>query len=424
MKTALVLGGGGTKGSYQIGVLRALRQLDIKFDIITGTSIGSINGAIYCQSEFDDIEQIWSNISKKSIFKGFDQINLEELNLNPTNLIANVKSQVGKPALDITPFKELIATTLDEDKLRNSKIDYGLVCVSFPSMKPIEIALKDIPYGKVNEYILASCSLFPAFPLCKIEDKMHVDGGYYDNVPINLAINMGATDIIAVDLFFRPYHPHYQYSPYVKYIKTSWPLNAMLSFDKKAISRNINLGYNDTLKAYGKILGFRYSFKKTHSKNFDLLAEKYSRKIFLFESIDPAQRIVVKQIIAHPLSSTIREFTLNKSLTKSEIFIRGLEITLELLRYSPLKIYSIENINKELISMFKDKEKYNFNELFKNILPTNAKIGTGIDTKYLIGCILYKLLSIDEYTVDIIWLATIFPKETTSAFYLYSIIKH
>ena len=45
-KTALVLGGGGAKGSYQTGVLEALKDLKIKYDIVTGASVGSINGAI------------------------------------------------------------------------------------------------------------------------------------------------------------------------------------------------------------------------------------------------------------------------------------------------------------------------------------------------------------------------------------------
>ena len=43
---ALVLSGGGAKGSYQLGVWKALRELNIKFDIITGTSVGALNGAL------------------------------------------------------------------------------------------------------------------------------------------------------------------------------------------------------------------------------------------------------------------------------------------------------------------------------------------------------------------------------------------
>ena len=51
MKRALVLSGGGGRGSYQIGVWKALRDLGIKFDIITGTSVGALNGALMVQDQ-------------------------------------------------------------------------------------------------------------------------------------------------------------------------------------------------------------------------------------------------------------------------------------------------------------------------------------------------------------------------------------
>ena len=49
---ALVLGGGGAKGSYEVGVWKALNKLNMKFDIVTGVSIGSINGAFYVANEY------------------------------------------------------------------------------------------------------------------------------------------------------------------------------------------------------------------------------------------------------------------------------------------------------------------------------------------------------------------------------------
>ena len=52
MKRALVLSGGGAKGSYQYGVWKALRKLNIKFDIVTGTSIGAVNGAMIVLGDY------------------------------------------------------------------------------------------------------------------------------------------------------------------------------------------------------------------------------------------------------------------------------------------------------------------------------------------------------------------------------------
>ena len=56
---ALVLSGGGAKGAYEIGVWKALRKLNIKIDIVTGTSIGAINGAFVVQNKYYRAKRIW-----------------------------------------------------------------------------------------------------------------------------------------------------------------------------------------------------------------------------------------------------------------------------------------------------------------------------------------------------------------------------
>ena len=60
---ALVLGGGGAKGSYEVGVFKALRKLHMKFDIVTGVSIGSINGAFYVANEYKKCLKMWQKIN-------------------------------------------------------------------------------------------------------------------------------------------------------------------------------------------------------------------------------------------------------------------------------------------------------------------------------------------------------------------------
>ena len=63
MKTGIALAGGGSKGSYQIGVWKALRELGIDYDIVTGTSIGAINGALMVMGDFERAERLWSTIT-------------------------------------------------------------------------------------------------------------------------------------------------------------------------------------------------------------------------------------------------------------------------------------------------------------------------------------------------------------------------
>lgn len=63
MKRGIALSGGGTKGSYELGVWKALRELGIEYQIVTGTSIGSINGALMTTGDFERAEELWNTIT-------------------------------------------------------------------------------------------------------------------------------------------------------------------------------------------------------------------------------------------------------------------------------------------------------------------------------------------------------------------------
>ena len=69
MKTALVLSGGGARGAYQVGVWKALEELNIKCDIVVGSSVGSINGALYTQGDFNKAYNLWKKLSIEDVFE-------------------------------------------------------------------------------------------------------------------------------------------------------------------------------------------------------------------------------------------------------------------------------------------------------------------------------------------------------------------
>jgi len=66
-RVALVLGGGGARGSYQVGVWKAIRELGIQPDIITGTSVGALNGAAILQGDYELVEQMWKELEIKNV---------------------------------------------------------------------------------------------------------------------------------------------------------------------------------------------------------------------------------------------------------------------------------------------------------------------------------------------------------------------
>ncbi|HHV83290.1 MAG TPA: patatin-like phospholipase family protein, partial [Tepidanaerobacter syntrophicus] len=180
----LVLEGGGAKGAYQIGAWKALRELNIDIGGVAGTSVGALNGAMILQGDFEKAWNIWYDISFDKIINNIDEKEIEAIRnkeVRPENLIFAVKKLrelFSERGLDITPLRKLISENVSEDKIRSSGKDFGIVTVELTDLKPVEIYIEDIPYGKLADYLLASANL-PIFKMEKIDGKLFIDGGVF-----------------------------------------------------------------------------------------------------------------------------------------------------------------------------------------------------------------------------------------------------
>lgn len=245
-KTALVLGGGGSRGAYEIGVWQALRELGIPIHIVTGTSVGAINGALIAQDTFDLSVTIWKEIETSMVY----DTEIKEILAN--NGIGNSK------------LKGLLNQYIDEAAIRKSSIEYGLVTVELPSMAPKFFMKEQIPEGMLVDYILASSALFPAMKSHEINRQKYVDGGYTDNLPVGLAVDHGATHVIAVDLDVPGVirKRRLDDADYLRIIQCPWDLGNFLIFDRTNSRKIMRLGYLDTLRAYQVYDGSFFCFVK------------------------------------------------------------------------------------------------------------------------------------------------------------------
>ena len=191
---ALVLAGGGARGSYQVGVWRALTELGWRPQIITGTSVGSLNGAMFALDLYETARDMWLTIRSQDVM----ELPAEDAPLS--ELHAFLKDAVTQGGMDVTPLEEIVERVLDEEKLRKSPIRLGLVTVEQKTLKARELPLEDIPEGKVKDYLLASAACFPALRAHTIDGVSYLDGGYRDNMPTALAQKMGAEELVCVDL--------------------------------------------------------------------------------------------------------------------------------------------------------------------------------------------------------------------------------
>ena len=252
-RKALVLAGGGARGSYQVGVWRALTELGWKPDLITGTSVGSLNGAMFALDLYETARDMWLSIRSQDVME------LPEQDADHSELHRILREVVRQGGMDVTPLEEIVERVLDEDALRASPIDFGLVTVEQRGLRPRELPLKDIPRGKVKDYLLASAACFPALRAHSIDGVNYLDGGYRDNMPTALAQKMGADELLCVDLegvgITRPNRTGLP----TTLVKSYWELGDILHFDPDTARRNIELGYYDTRRAMGYLRGCAYA---------------------------------------------------------------------------------------------------------------------------------------------------------------------
>lgn len=290
-KTALVLSGGGSRGSYQVGVWKALREMNIKIDIALGTSVGAVNAAMVTLGDFQNAERLWSELETEEIFDiSEDNENLDKVKGNLFGIPMEEAYGFAKEILTnggagSSGMLKLLDKYIDERKFRKSKIEYGLVTCMLPQLKPVKLYTKDIPINRLHQFIVASASCFPAAEICEIDGKKYIDGGYSDNMPIGMAIEKGAERIIAVDLQAVGIVNEDElklvedYSDF-KHITCSFDLGNFLSFNPDVAIDNLRYGYLDGLRAFGKIDGKKYSFKKNHFSPYELISAEATADIF------------------------------------------------------------------------------------------------------------------------------------------------
>lgn len=255
MKTALIFSGGGARGAYEVGVWKALDELDIKCDIVTGASIGSINGALYTQGTLKLAEDLWKNINIETVFE-------EKIIYNSDmELVVNYLKSVKSGGLEPSNLKNNLIACLDINKIYSSQIDYGLTTVKYPNLKLIELTKREIPKDKFIDYLIASSTVYPVFKVKEIEKNKYIDGGFRKSMPIELAKRMGAKKFIVVDISsLNKIHIPIK-KENVIYIKPNNNIGIPLVFDAKQARKNLKYGYNDTMKIFKRFYGKKYTFK-------------------------------------------------------------------------------------------------------------------------------------------------------------------
>ena len=254
----LVLEGGGSKGSYQIGACKALNELGIGIGAVAGTSVGALNGAMVVQGDVDLAYEIWSEITPESIIRmsGNELEDCAGSGFLPGSLrtfIHKIKRIAAEGGLNVEPLVELARSTLNEDRIRRSPIGFGIVTVDVTARRAVEIYKEEIPEGQLPDYIIASAS-FPAFKRAVIDGRVFIDGAFYNNLPINMVSSRGYKDIIVLRTYGIGMRRRFDTSGLnIVTLSPSESLGPTLDFSTETSRKNLKMGYNDAIRTFGKL---------------------------------------------------------------------------------------------------------------------------------------------------------------------------
>ncbi len=349
----LVLGGGGAKGSYEIGVWKALRELKIPIIAVAGTSVGALNGAMIVQDDYDKAFDLWTNISVETIINMNEKISELDSKGKAEEIAKLIKVTINSGGLDITPLKQLLNTTVNEEKIRKSSMEFGFVTFSMTDLKPVSIFKEEVPEGQMIDYLLASAA-FPAFQPLEIEGKKFIDGGVYDNIPISLMLEKGIYDVISIDVSGMGLVRKVKNKDLnMIQIKNSEHLGPTLGFSIEGAKRNIEIGYYDTMKTFGKYKGKYYYFTDTNNSiKFDVNEIKLVYDylgVGWDKRLSPQNRFIIYKLIKN-----LKNYCIDKKFKNSTgVILAAAEITAEIMKIQRIKEYSL----KSLISAIMDKYK-------------------------------------------------------------------
>ena len=251
----LVLEGGGVKGAYELGALIALTEKGYTFSAVTGTSIGALNGAVMASQGIEKLAAYWEEAKYCPVFD-FDDDTVARFRQKDFDLdliIATGKKLLSAREIIRESYEhtlDFVYNRLSEEEIRSSDIDFGCVTYNISDMEPFEAMKKDIPEGKLIDYIVAS-ACFPIFPPKQIDGKKFIDGGVYDNMPINLLARTGCKKMIVVRTNPESKQPKRRIERDdldILYIIPSSNLGRAMAFSPERIENLKQLGYADAMR--------------------------------------------------------------------------------------------------------------------------------------------------------------------------------
>jgi NTE family protein len=185
--TAFVLGGGGVLGAAEVGMLRALLESAVRPDLVLGTSVGAINGALVAADPTRDavarLTSLWSSLASSDVFGG-----------SPVRRLRNV-ARTGTHLHPNDPLRILLRAELGDASIEELEVPFQCCAAS------IERAAEHwFTSGSTVDAVLASSAVPGLLPPVRIGEEHFLDGGLVDSIPVGRAVELGANTIYVLQV--------------------------------------------------------------------------------------------------------------------------------------------------------------------------------------------------------------------------------
>ncbi len=296
---AIALEGGGARGAYQVGAWRALEEAGIRYNAVSGTSVGALNGAMMAMRDLENAEKLWRDMRFSQVMNVDDETMGRIMNRDFDNLsqlrsaVRTIRDIVRSGGVDVEPLRNLIAEWVDEEKIRQSGVEFFLPTYSLTDREALEVVASELPEGELAGMLLAS-AYFPAFKQEQIGGKNYTDGGVVDSVPISSLVKRGYKDLIVIRLNSLGIQRWVRIpdDTTITTISPSQELGNVMNFSSEQSNANMVLGYYDAQKVLYGLVGETYYIDRTYSEE-----EAYSLLIPLLQGPGTGLRQLNEEIL-------------------------------------------------------------------------------------------------------------------------------
>lgn len=314
----LVLSGGGARAAYQVGVIKALKEKEINFQVVAGTSSGALNAALVASDRIEKMIQIWENINPSKV-----------MGINPMSFM-------NGSLLTTKPLEKLIREGIDEASARKIiESPTRLIVVSSDLRTKQAVIHQDFnDYREIVHALLSTTAIPLAFPFQKLLDDKEeevlmqlIDGGIINNFPIKEVIETGLCKTIFTTSLYTPELSKIQ--------NTKWYHNDLVNIGMRTLDVLFTNSYWKSISEVKEKIRLADSLKKIIGGDFYLTKSKRDAKKVYDQCLKVyAGKRIIELNPKQELPADLMDFYSNKTKKAIEM---GYKDTLRILEYVVIK---------------------------------------------------------------------------------------